>query len=502
MTPEVIVVGVAVLYLVACLAIGMWPSRKASASADGFVAGDRSMGLLVTYFITGATIFSSFAFLGMPGWAYSRGVAAFYVLGYGTIGLLPLYFLGPRAARVGQRYGFVTQAEMVARRFERPGIAGLMSFITVLALVPYLAIQMKGAGLVFNVMTEGALSEEAGAAIVYGVVLLYVLKSGVLGVGWTNTFQGSFMMVLAWTLGILIPIQLYGGVGEMFARIQSERPELLKAPGLAGSGEPWSWGDYVSAVVVSCIGFTMWPQLFMRSFSASSEQTLRTTVVLYPTFQLFLVPIMILGFAGVLLPEGPDKPDQILPHLLLNSDLSPFVIGLFCAGALAASMSSGDAFLHTSASSIVRDGWRTALSKDLEPQRERAWIRFWILVVAILAYVTAVLYRGSLVDLLLIAYGPVTQFAPAVVATLYSKRATARGVFAGMAIGIAVNMLLHFRPELRPLGMHAGICGLIANVAVLVIVSWTDRSARPEGDVEFLRVAATPSSSSGSREQR
>ena len=40
-----------------------------------------------------------------------------------------------------------------------------------------------------------------GAAVVYMVVLFYVLKSGVLGVGWTNTFQGIFMMILAWGLG-------------------------------------------------------------------------------------------------------------------------------------------------------------------------------------------------------------------------------------------------------------------------------------------------------------
>ena len=50
--------------------------ESSSASAAGYVAGDRTLGTLVMYFITGATIFSAFAFLGMPGWAYSRGAAA------------------------------------------------------------------------------------------------------------------------------------------------------------------------------------------------------------------------------------------------------------------------------------------------------------------------------------------------------------------------------------------------------------------------------------------
>jgi SSS family solute:Na+ symporter len=200
-----IVVGVSFAYLAASLTVGMWPSRKASGTAAGYVAGDRTLGLVLMYFITGATIFSSFAFLGAPGWAYSKGAAAFYILGYGTLGLVPFYFLGPRAARLGRRFGFVTQAEMVAERFGVRSIAGLMAIISVIAFVPYLALQMKGAGYVLSAVTHGAFPEWAGAALVYGVVLAYVLRSGVLGVGWTNTFQGVFMMVLAWGLGLYLP---------------------------------------------------------------------------------------------------------------------------------------------------------------------------------------------------------------------------------------------------------------------------------------------------------
>jgi len=65
------------LYLALTLGIGLRAGRKASKSVTGYVAGDRSFGLLVMYFIFGATMFSAFAFLGGPGWAYSRGAAAF-----------------------------------------------------------------------------------------------------------------------------------------------------------------------------------------------------------------------------------------------------------------------------------------------------------------------------------------------------------------------------------------------------------------------------------------
>jgi Na+/proline symporter len=272
---------------------------------------------------------------------------------------------------------------------------------------------MKGAGYVLSAVTREAIPDWAGAALVYGVVLIYVLRSGVLGVGWTNTFQGLFMMVLAWGLGLYLPHALYGGVGPMFDRLAAERPELLLAPGLTSGGEPWSWGEYSSAIVVSVVGFSVWPHLFMKAFTARDERTIRRTVVLYPTFQVFLVPLFLIGFCGVFFESAPERADQVLPHMLMNMELPALLVGLFCAGALAASMSSGDA---------------------------------------------------------------VVQFAPAVVATLYARKVDAHGVLAGLLAGSAVTVVLVLWPDLRPWPVHAGLYGLAVNLAALGIVTrWFGR---------------------------
>ena len=97
-------------YLAVTLLLGVLSGRTISHSVTGYVAADRTMNVLMLYFVLGASVFSSFAFLGGPGWAYSRGAAAFYILAYGTVGMVPLYFIGPRTHRVGARFNFVTQA--------------------------------------------------------------------------------------------------------------------------------------------------------------------------------------------------------------------------------------------------------------------------------------------------------------------------------------------------------------------------------------------------------
>lgn len=459
-------------YLAVTLLMGVLSGRTVSHSVAGYVAADRTMNVLVLYFVLGASVFSSFAFLGGPGWAYSRGAAAFYILAYGTVGMAPLYFIGPRTRRLGARFNFVTQAELLVHRYGNRSLGVVLAVLSVVVFIPYLTLQMKGAGYILSVISEDRIPEWLGALVTYGVVLVYVLRSGVMGVAWTNTFQGVFMLVIAWFLGLYLPYKLHGGIGVMFEQIaEADLGAMLRAPGLDASGQPWTWWGFSSAVVVSALGLSMWPHLFMKSYAAKSEKALRLTVVLYPTFQLFLVPILLIGFAGVLAFPDVSPADTIVPYILTQIDLSPVLVGLVCAGTLAASMSTGDALLHAAASIGVRDGLTPFLRSHLDDRTERRWIRGLVVVIGAVAYYFAVVSDVSLVRLLLGAYGGVAQIFPLMFAAFYWPRATGPGALAGLLTGIGVNTLFLLAPELRPFPLHEGIYGLLANVAVFVAVS-------------------------------
>ncbi|MFQ5538218.1 MAG: sodium:solute symporter [Gemmatimonadota bacterium] len=479
-------VGITLLiavYLAVTLAIGLLAGRRATKSVAGYVAADRSFGLLVMYFITGATVFSSFAFLGGPGWTYSRGAAAFYILSYGVLGMAPFYWMGPRAAHLGRKYGFVTQAQLLVGRFPSRGLSTLVALLSLVAFVPYVTIQIRGAGIVIEAVTDGHIPLWLGALVAYGIVIVYVLVSGAMAVGWTNTFQGIFMVLIAWSLGLYLPQRLYGGVGAMFDKIAAVRPELLVTPGLSPDGSPWAWGSYTTYILVSAVGLMMWPHLFMKAFTARDDTTLRRTVILFPTFQLFLIPVFIIGFSGVLFPESPPDPDFILPFMILKTDLPALVVGLFCAGALSASMSTGDALLHAAASVVVEDGVRPWV--QIPERVQRALMRVLVLGVGGAAYWAAVGGGSSLVQLLATAYGIVSQLAPPIVASMYWRRATTPGVIAGLVSGWATAAFFYFNPALKPFGMHEGVLGLLVNVPVLVVVSLLTRAQDPEHTERF-----------------
>jgi SSS family solute:Na+ symporter len=381
---------------------------------------------------------------------------------------------------------------MLSHRFQSRSVAVAAGVVSVIAMIPYVALQMRGAGIVLEQVTQGRVPVAAGGAIAYIVVLIYVWRSGVMGVGWTNVFQGVFMVSIAWILGLYIPIKLYGGVGAMFEQLEAVRPELLTAPGLLADGTAWTTTGYSSAVLVSAIGLMMWPHLFMKAFAARNDATIRRTIFLFPTFQFFLLPLFLVGFAGVMYPTAPETADAIMPHIILTSGLPSVVVGLFCAGALAASMSTGDALVHGAASIAVEDVYGMTTAKQYTQHDKRALIRWVAVAVGIVGYAIALFAQRSLVGLLLAAYGAVVQLAPAVYASFFWRGATARGVVAGLAVGITVTGALVLRPDWRPFDIHEGLVGLAANLLVFFVVSAVTRPPDADHVAEWHTTSRTP----------
>jgi solute:Na+ symporter, SSS family len=460
------------VYLGLALLLGMVPGLFVTRSVSGYVAGDRTLSTVLLYFVLGAAVFSSFAFLGGPGWAYSRGAAAFYILVYGMFGMIPFYFLGPRARRIGSRLGFYTQAEIVGHRFDSRPLQVSVALLSLAAMVPYLALQIKGVGYILNLASHGLLSEWQGALLAYGIVTVYVLYSGMMGVGWTSVFMGVAMMAIGWIFGLYLPWKFFGGVEAMFRAIAaSPHAAMLVPPGLDDVGARWDWWGYSSAIVVSVLGFCCWPHFFMRSMAARDDRSIKLMVVMYPTMQIFMVPILIIGFSAVLLFAGVKPADTILPFMLQHAGLSPWLVGLASAGTLAASMHTGDALMHAAGTVGVRDILAPLWPKVMDDRMERFLIRLLVLLVSAVAYYFAVVSKASLVGLLLGAYGGVAQIFPTLIATFYWRRATLAGALAGLAAGIAVNVLFLLEPAWKPLPLHEGIYGLAANVILLVGVS-------------------------------
>ncbi|MCA9658095.1 MAG: sodium:solute symporter family protein [Myxococcales bacterium] len=465
-------------YLGVAAVIGILAGRRSAGGATDFVAGERAFGPLVMYFVMGATVFSAYALLGTPQRVIAKGSDAFYILAYGAVGFAPLFFFGARVRRIGAREGFVTQAELIGARFGSRRVTALMGAATLVAFLPYMVIQLKGAGIVMEaVMGWPPL---VGAAVVYAVVTGYVIVGGMRGVGWTNVVQGAAMLVVVWVLGLTIPERLFGGVEAMFDRVVAERPEWLVLPGPASA--PTTPFQYSSEVLVSILGFSMWPQVFMKCFTARSARLVQLTAVVYPTFLLFLVPLLLLGYAALLLPGAPTD-ENVLLWLVSRPELGGaegLTFAFVSFAILAASMSTGDALLHGGGSILVRDVLVGGLGWDLDERAQTRWMRGTILALGVIGLaLLAVADRISVVDLLLLAYAIPIQFLPPVLAGLYWRRANRRAGEWGLGLGLAAVVVLFaaslaapgLYAALNPLGLQIGVIGVVINTAAIVLLS-------------------------------
>lgn len=380
----------------------------------------------------------------------------------------------------------MTQAQLFSDRFQSRALSIVIALVSTLAFIQYVSLQMKGSAYVFEVASKGAIPFWAGALIAYVVVLIYVFFGGVRGVAWTNVFQGAFMIITAWVLGLYFCYSLYGGPTEMFTQIIAAKPTHL----LIGPGTKMSFAAYSSAVLVSVLGFTMWPHLFMKAYSADSKRTLRQTIVLYPTFAVMLVPVLLIGFAGILqvTPEVLGAPDRILPWMFSNMNFHPLAIGLVLAAALAAAMSTQDTITHAAGSIFAQDFVAVIVGRPSSDKEATRWIRIFVVGFGLVSYLVTIFGGQTLVSLLLGAYGSIVQLLPLAFATFFWPRATTMGALVGLISGVCYNYAIVFGVMPKLWDINPGLQGLALNVACLIVVSYMTKPQDKEHVLKFTEL--------------
>ncbi|WP_160061202.1 sodium:solute symporter family protein [Psychromonas sp. L1A2] len=468
---SMLITAITVGYLLLVLFVGICAKKGQKSTLENYVTGGRHMGFLVLFFIFGAEIFSAFAFLGAPGWSYSKGVPALYILSYLTLGVVVWWLMAPSIADAGRRKGFLTQAEYLHDRYPSKVLTIIIGIVSLGAMVPYLTIQISGAGLLFHSATGGEVPFWLGALAATAVVTIYVYVSGLSGIGWTNLMQGLMMICIAWYLGLTITHEFFGGVGEMFLQIKDNAPEYLTMPGAQGMG----WGSFSTAILVSTLGIVMWPHIFMKFYSADSSKTLKRVFVFYPLYAYILVPVLFIGFAGILIFQDQplEKADEVLLKIVVEQDIfSPWVIGVVLSGALAAAMSTAANLAHSSASILTRDiFYHLPVGSKMNDKQLLLMTKIGVVIVSLAAYGLALSKPDSLVALLLGAYGVIVQLLPMLIGALWWNQASTKGAVVGLAVGSALTLAFQLSDLSVPWGWNGGFFSLIINSIFFFVIS-------------------------------
>jgi SSS family solute:Na+ symporter len=298
-------------------------------------------------------------------------------------------------------------------------------------------------------------------------VAAFVFASGVRAVAWVSVLKDFLLLSAALAIGIGVPYIHFGGIGPMFAALVHAKPEHLVMPGATKNlGHAW----YVSTVLLTSLGFYMWPHAFGSSFTAKSGNTLRRNAVFMPLYGITLPLIFFVGFAAILVVPGLSNGDLSLLTVVRKTFPAWFLGVIGGAGALTAMVPAAIQIL-TAATLFAKNLYRPIFAPKMTDQQVAKLARIMVLVITAVALYFAIYSSTTLVSLLLLGYAGVTQFFPGVVLGLYSRRVTMAGVLSGIVVGVATVAFLMLSKRDPFIGLNAGFIALCLNFAVTGAVS-------------------------------
>ncbi|MCU5332090.1 MULTISPECIES: sodium:solute symporter family protein [Bacillus] len=439
--------------------------------------GGRGMGALLIFLLSAGEMYTTFTFLGASGSAYGEGGSIFSIITYGCLATVISYWTFPVIWRYAKKHKLVSQSDFFVKKYQSPYLGVLVAVIGVIACTCYLVLQLKGLGYIVSATSYGAISSTT--AIWFGAigVTVFVMVSGIHGSAQTSILKDILILGIVVFLGLYFPIHYYGGIQPMYEAIEKVKPNFTILP---EQGMSISW--YISTVILSSIGFYMWPHGFSPIFAASSEKALRKNAILMPMYQLILLFAFFVGFAAILRMPGLNGSDIDTILLQLSKQaFDPWFVGVIGgAGVLAALVPSS--LLLMAISTLLAKNIYQVFNPSVTEMQLGKLVKYLVPFISLVGIYLTFKGGNTLFSLALIAYNFITQLAPAFFASLMRKNfVTKQGAFAGIITGgllvsimdlgnISIGKLFPGFPQVIK-DLNEGIIALFVNIVVLVIVS-------------------------------
>ena len=530
------------LYWSYCVFWGVKGHLQAKTASDYFLAG-RGISVWVFILAATATSFSGWTFMGHPGLIYRDGFpyayASFYAI---TIPFTGVMFL-KRQWMLGKRFGFVTPGEMLSEYFKSDFIRILVVLVALVFSVPYLGIQLRASGFLFNVLTDGMFSVNVGMWALSAVVFIYVATGGLKAVAYVDTMQCILLAGGIMVIGIITLVNI-GGFGTLIDGVAalSQIDEKLTPDGYShyiaipgviqyvksgtqAVGGAWT-GIMILSYMFALMGIQSAPAFTMWSFSNKSVTPFAPQQVWASAFGIGFILMSFTAIQGIgshflgadaaMLAAHPElvnnvmgaglggedimatagKQGNLVPQLIyLMSDKAPWLVGLLSVCALAAMQSTGAAYMSTAGGMLTRDLFKRFIMPNASHNLQKILGRAGVGVIVLAALLVATVSKDALVLLggLAVAYG--FQMWPALIAICWWPFLTRAGISYGLIAGlIAVTLTENIGADVFgitawgrwPLTIHSAGWGIIFNLGLAIIISYfTQNKADMDHKMKF-----------------
>ncbi len=472
--------GFVLLYLVISIGIGVYAATKVHNARD-YIAAGRSLPIYIVMAMVFATWFGAETVLGIPATFMEEDLGGLISDPFGAS--LCLILFGLFFARKLYRMNLLTIADFYRERYDRK-VEVVTGVAIALSYLGWVSAQITALGLVFNVLSDGEITQAQGILIGASVVLMYTLYGGMWSVALTTFFQMIIIVVGLFYIAWLIADQA-GGVAPVVAHAAANAkfefwPQLEAVALIA----------FISGLLTMGFGSIPQQDVFQRANSAKNENVavwgtvlggvayfLFAAVPLYMAYSAHLIdPALVARWIGV-------DAQKILPELI-KGDFPLAAQVIFYGALLAVIMSTASGTLLAPSVTIsenVLKGFVTR-RKHLSDRKLLAMTRWVVAVFAVLVTVYSLwsLDRETTIHQMVENAYKVTlvlAFVP-LVAGLYWRRATTRGAYLAIACGLATWLGMEWlAPEGEGL-LPPQFAGFLAAIVGMLIGALSDGRKR------------------------
>ena len=452
-----------IIYWVISVGIGLWAALRVKNTAD-FAAAGHSLPLPIVTATVFATWFGSETVLGIPATFLKEGLGGIVSDPFGSS--MCLILVGLFFARHLYNRRMLTIGDFFREKYGRT-VEVLVTLCIVVSYLGWVAAQIKALGLVFNVVSEGGISQTLGMLIGAGSVLIYTLFGGMWSVAITDFIQMIIIVVGMLYIGGEMTAQT-GGIGV-----------VLEHASAAGQFSNF-WPDmnlasvlgFVAALCTMMLGSIPQQDVFQRITSSKNVniavQAALLGGVLY--FIFAFVPLY-LAYSAIIIDPGLVKqyldtdPQMILPKLILNH--APLIAQIMFFGALLSAIKSCASATLLAPSVTFAENIVRGFFKHLSDQDLLKVMRMTVLCFAVVVTFFAINSDLSIFKMVESAYKVtlVAAFVPLAFGIYWSKANSLGGLLAvlgGLTVWIGCEILAPHAilpPQLA--GLLASIVGML-----------------------------------------
>ncbi len=481
-----LVVGASFAYLLLLFAVASFGDRRA-------IQGRSVIGNAWVYALSIAVYCTAWTYFGSVGRAASAGVWFLPIYLGPTLAMVLAWSVVRKMIRIAKSYRITSIADFIGSRYGKsPLLAGLVTLITVIGIVPYIALQLKAVSVGYAVLTTplGQSLERqtrwwsdstlffaialAGFTVVFGARRLDASERHE-GMVAAIAFESVVKLLAFMAVGLFVSYGLFDGMTDIYARARG-MPALAS---ILGSDPAFAYGQWFSLTLLAMLSVIFLPRQFQVMVVENvHEHHLRRAAWVFPCY-LLLINLFVLPIAlGGLLLFGPGKmdPEAFVLSLPLAHGQPMLALLAFIGGLSAA---TGMVIVEAIAVSGMvcndlvmplllrtrRFGARSGgdLTRLLLGIRRTA-----IFAILLLGYTYFHLAGEAyaLVSIGLISFAAVAQFAPAMLGGMYWRGGTRQGAQTGLLLGFALWTYTLMLPSIAKSGwlgtgfLHQGPWGI------------------------------------------